>query len=83
MTTENIIDDMAVIKVASTLDNQSKMSANVKLSMTICSPTDEVVQTVETPIKNVAKGSSEFVQTITLHDRLYGRLRLLTCIRLK
>lgn len=66
VTTKNIIDDMAVIKVASTLDNQSKMSANVKLSMTICSPTDEVVQTVETPIKNVAKGSSEFVQTITI-----------------
>ena len=58
VTTENIIDDMAVIKVASTLDNQSKMSANVKLSMTICSRTDEVVQTVETPIKKVAKGSS-------------------------
>ena len=64
VTTENITNDTAVIKVSSTLENQSKAGADIKLSMAVYSPAGEMVQSAETPLINVAEGKYEFVQNI-------------------
>ncbi len=66
ITTENVSDNTAKVKIESVLENRSAVNSEVKLSIKIVGPDGKVSESLETPIKIIEGGKSEFDQTITV-----------------
>lgn len=68
VTTESISTNEARIRIASTLKNLSKNSSDTKLLITVYDPSAKAVKKVETQVKSISAGSSDFIQDITIPE---------------
>lgn len=66
ITTEDVSNNTAKVKIKSVLENTSAVKSEVKLAIKIVGPDGRVSQSLETPIKIIEGGKSEFDQNITV-----------------
>lgn len=68
ITTENVSDNTAKVKFKSVVENTSAVDSEVKLAVKIVGPDGNVSQSLETPIKRIEGGKSEFDQNIIVSN---------------
>ena len=66
ISTENILDNKAELKIESAVENTTKTGLEVNLITKIFGPSGELLQSKETQTKKISSGNSKFVQNITV-----------------
>lgn len=66
VTTESLSSNEAQIRITSTLNSLSKKESDVKLVVTVYDPDEKAVKKVETSVKTLSAGNSEWVEDLTV-----------------